>query len=106
MPLLIEEVGSNDLDKPEAAGSPVILAGTEARSEAKPDTLYGAPGDAEDPAIDVRQNRARKERGGRRAPHAFHQFLVEPPQAKRQADWSQRLVEKRRKRVWRQFNLD
>ena len=48
---------------------------------------------------------------------AFHSFLVEPPQGggssenssnqkKRGVDWSQRLREKRRKRIWKQFRLN
>ncbi len=110
VPLMIEEVTNNDVDiRDDGGDAPIILAGTEAAGpEKKPDTLYGAPGSGNsgDESLDLRQARTGKERGGRRAPHAFHQFLVEPPQAKRNADWSQRLVEKRRKRVWRQFNLD
>ena len=44
---------------------------------------------------------------------AFHSFLVDPPQAsqnsnqkKRGVDWSQKLREKRRKRIWKQFRLN
>ena len=90
VPLMIEEVTKDD------NSAPVILAGTTAASTALSDdnqlSSYGG-------------NRNTK----RRAPHAFHQFLVEPPTpAKRQiqsSDWSHR-IHTRRNRVWRQFNLD
>jgi hypothetical protein len=105
VPLMIEEIGRDE--DVEADETPVILAGTEAGYQ-QPQPQYGQT----EPSIDIRQ--AKKASGGlsgkntkRRAPHAFHQFLVEAPQAKRQAsDWSSRVRERRRNRVWRQFNLD
>ena len=84
VPLMIEEVE-------DPAAAPVILAGTEKGS------VSGA---------DQQPQYGRGRTSKRRAPHAFHQFLQEPPQAKRQADWSQRIETRRRNRVWRQFNLD
>ena len=84
VPLMIEEVAKDT--------APVILAGSsDSANLADSNSLSSYGG-----------NRNTK----RRAPHtSFHQFLVESPQAKRQADWSQRLGA-RRNRVWRQFNLD
>ena len=102
VPLMIEEVGGKGDGEGSQPGDPtVILAGspeetgTTGEKAQKPDTLYGSPG--------VRKGRENNERRG---PHAFHQFLVEPPNAKRNADWSQKLRERQRRRVWRQFNLD
>lgn len=91
VPLLIEEVGGKDDGDEDGSGDPtVILAGSPDDAK-QPDTGYGAPG--------VRKGRE-NEAG------EFHQFLVESPNAKRQADWSQRVRERQRKRVWRQFQLD
>ena len=58
------------------AGSPEEPGTTGSKAE-KPDTLYGSPGGA----------RKGRENNEGRGPHAFHQFLVEPPNAKRNADW-------------------
>lgn len=99
VPLMIEEVGGKGDGEGSQPGDPtVILAGSPEETGStgtKPDSLYKSPG--------ARRGRENNERRG---PHAFHQFLVEPPNAKRNADWSQRLRERQRRRVWRQFNLD
>ena len=104
VPLMIEEVSGKGEGEGAQPGDPtVILAGSpeetgttgSAAGAQKPDTEYGSPG-----------TRKGRENTERRGPHAFHQFLVEPPNAKRNADWSQKLRERQRRRVWRQFNLD
>lgn len=96
VPLMIEEVkGEGDGEGSQPGDPTVILAGSPEETGSKPDALYKSPG--------PRRGRQDNERRG---PHAFHQFLVEPPNAKRNADWSQKLRERQRRRVWRQFNLD
>lgn len=87
VPLMIEEVQRDT--------APLIFAGTSG----------DLSGFAEDSG-------EQKETSKRRAPHHFHpvfqgwNLAAETPQAKRQADWSQRIASARRNRVWRQFNLD
>ena len=101
----------------------VILAGTE--EAIAPDTLYGGPSGE----VDIRQSRQTNanspahSQGVRISPPSSFQQFLDPPQKKRQVkandlpvtrlvsgrggqDWSQRLNERRRQRIWRQFNLD
>ena len=124
VPLMIEEVE-------DPAAAPVILAGTENQPEApsgpggttaaggvddlrsQPDddllSQYGGGQTSGGNGIDLREDQARVARTSkRRAPNTFHHFLQQPlpQQAKRQADWSQKIETRRRNRVWRQFNLD
>ena len=121
VPLMIEEVE-------DPAAAPVILAGTENQPGAptgpgttaagiddlrsQPDDVlsqYGGGQTSSGNGIDLRNNQARVARTSkRRAPNTFHHFLQQPlpQQAKRQADWSQKIETRRRNRVWRQFNLD
>ena len=120
VPLMIEEVE-------DPAAAPVILAGTEnqpapAGAPSGPDStaagvdlrsqqddVLSQYGGGQGNGIDLREDQARVARTSkRRAPNTFHHFLQQPApqQAKRQADWSQRIETRRRNRVWRQFNLD
>lgn len=93
VPLMIEEVQKDT--------APLILAGTSG-------DFSGFSGFAEKP-----DPGKQKETAKRRAPTAFHpvfqgwNLAAESPKAKRQqTDWSQRIANARRNRVWRQFNLD
>ena len=120
VPLMIEEVE-------DPAAAPVILAGTENQPapagapsgpdstaagvdlRSQPDDVLSQYGGGQGNGIDLREDQARVARTSkRRAPNTFHHFLQQPApqQAKRQADWSQRIETRRRNRVWRQFNLD
>ena len=126
IPLVIEEK-DNDVQVPQYGGDPtVILAGTD--EERKPDTLYGGPIDGYEDEAELRRarqtnaNSPAHSQGVRISPPKSFQY-VEPPQTKRQVkandlpvtrllsgrggqDWSQRLRERQRQRIWRQFNLD
>ena len=128
IPLVIEEKDGDVKATGNRGGDPtVILAGTD--EERKPDTLYGGPleGYGHD-EVDLRQSRQTNanspahSQGVRIRPPNSFQFL-DPPQTKRQVkakdlpvtrllsgrggqDWSQRLRERQRQRIWRQFNLD
>jgi hypothetical protein len=90
VPLLIEEVNDKENGEPARPGDPTVILAGSPEEVKKPDVVYGAPGNPRK----SRQN------------DSFHQFLVDVPNAKRQADWSQRLRERQRQRVWRQFQLD
>ena len=128
IPLVIEEKDGDVKATGNRPGDPtVILAGTD--EERKPDTLYGGPiaGYGDDYA-DIRQarqtnaNSPAHSQGVRIRPPSSFQY-IDPPQKKRQVkakdlpvtrllsgrggqDWSQRLRERQRQRIWRQFNLD
>ena len=124
IPLVIEEK-DQDVKVP-GGDTTVILAGTD--EERKPDTLYGGPIDGyedEDTLRTSRQTNANSpahSQGVRIKPPKSFQY-VESPQTKRQVkakdlpvsrllsgrggqDWSQRIRERQRQRIWRQFNLD
>jgi hypothetical protein len=127
IPLVIEEKDEDVLATGNQGGDPtVILAGTD--EERRPDTLYGGPIDGyedEDALRRARQTNANSpahSQGVRVRPPQSFQY-VDPPQSKRQVkakdlpvtrllsgrggqDWSQRLRERQRQRIWRQFNLD
>ena len=128
IPLVIEEKDGDVRATGQGGGDPtVILAGTD--EERKPDILYGGPiGEYGDGAGDIRQSRQTNanspahSQGVRIRPPSSFQF-IEQPQTKRQVkakdlpvtrllsgrggqDWSQRLRERQRQRIWRQFNLD
>ena len=124
---MIEEKDEDVLATGNQGGDPtVILAGTD--EERRPDTLYGGPIDGyedEDALRRARQTNANSpahSQGVRVRPPQSFQY-VDPPQSKRQVkakdlpvtrllsgrggqDWSQRLRERQRQRIWRQFNLD
>ena len=120
IPLVIEEKDEDIKD------TTVILAGTD--EERKPDTLYGGPLDGYEDEADLRRarqtnaNSPAHSQGVRILPPKSFQYL-DSPQTKRQVkakdlpvtrllsgrggqDWSQRLRERQRQRIWRQFNLD
>ena len=127
IPLVVEETDEGQFG-PTGGGDPtLILAGTD--EERRPDTLYGGPREGREEDIDIRTSRQTNANSpahqqGIRPPSSFHQFtIVDPPQKKRQVkakdlpvtrllsgrggqDWSQRLRERQRQRIWRQFNLD
>lgn len=127
IPLVIEEKDQDVTLPGNRGGDPtVILAGTD--EERKPDTLYGGPLDGYEDEADLRRarqtnaNSPAHSQGVRIAPPKSFQYL-DPPQTKRQVkakdlpvtrllsgrggqDWSQRLRERQRQRIWRQFNLD
>ncbi|TRY68574.1 hypothetical protein TCAL_09338, partial [Tigriopus californicus] len=116
VPLKIEEIG-NLSNRP---GDPtVILAGSPPEDEEddlrittfKPQLLsIRGRGNNRKPLV-VRRTKKRVED----IPHAaFHAFLVEPPngapktnnQKKRGVDWSEKLRERKRQKIWRQFRLN
>lgn len=116
VPLKIEELGSLS-NRP---GDPtVILAGSPPEDEEddlrittfKPQLLsIRGRGNNRKPLV-VRRSKKRVED----IPHAaFHAFLVEPPngapktnnQKKRGVDWSEKLRERKRQKIWRQFRLN
>jgi len=127
IPLLIEEKDGDVQANGNRGGDPtVILAGTD--EERKPDTLYGGPLDGYEDEADLRRarqtnaNSPAHSQGVRIRPPKEFQYL-DSPQTKRQVkakdlpvtrlhsgrggqDWSQRLRERQRQRIWRQFNLD
>ena len=106
VPLMIEEI-----DNPNNA-APVILAGT---AKDNPST-NGGYATSPQPSYEEQQPQYGGRAGRnsspfkRKAPQQVFQQFSSPepelPQAKRQADWSQRIETRRRNRVWRQFNLD
>merc|ERR1712223_978845 len=110
IPLVIEEE-DGDVQVP-GGGTTVILAGTD--EERKPDTLYGGPIDGYEDENTLRTSRQTNanspahSQGVRIRPPKSFQY-VESPQTKRQVkaqDLSQRIRERQRQRIWRQFNLD
>ena len=106
VPLMIEEI-----DNPNNA-APVILAGTAKDNPSSSGGFATSP----QPSYEEQQPQYGGRAGRnsspfkRKAPQQVFQQFSSPepelPQAKRQADWSQRIETRRRNRVWRQFNLD
>jgi hypothetical protein len=127
IPLVIEEKDVDVKLPGNRGGDPtVILAGTD--EDRKPDTLYGGPIDGYEDEADLRRarqtnaNSPAHSQGVRIRPPSSFQY-IDPPQKRRQVkakdlpvtrllsgrggqDWSQRLRDRQRQRIWRQFNLD
>lgn len=113
VPLKIEELKDDSVD----GDTTVILVGTpeeEEETSVETTTTASSQGRGGRGRTRGRQAKVNKKRVEDIPHEAFHRFLVEPPQAKQQSnqkkrgatDWSSRLRERNRQRVWRQFGLN